>query len=312
MDIRFRHLGKYGDRRFSDLMVRNISAFINQAYLNAGAYTNIYVNTSGAFGGAADRMRLVNHPGYDTGQVWEGYRSNWVYEDSTTYTPSPISISGIYVNGVFQPSTGVGQYAHYIDYPYGRIVFESGINTSSTIHAEYSYKNVGVFTDDVPWAREFMFDSLRIDYDHFNQNGSGIWDRLAESRVQLPAIIIQPLSNVRLTGRELGGVNNRTQDIIFHVYAETPWEKSAIADDLINQKDLGLLGVDFDKVLESGLYPLDWRGSPNASGLDYAELVDDPHYVWRKMFVEDVSADEIPPVGRLYHVMVRWSVQTSL
>lgn len=311
MPTAFRHVTKYTDTRISDNLGFGIVQFLNQCYLNVGAFSNIEVPTTGTYGGNLHQLRAVRDPRYTNGTVWEAFRSNWVFESDTVASEAPIVASGVYVNGVFNPTTGVAN-AHYINYPYGQVVFSGALPLNTSVTCNYAFKYVNITTNDVPWAREFMKDSLRPDLGGFNQFASGAWNTLAQNRVQLPAIIVHPLTSVRLEGTELGGMNKRYQDVLFHVYAEHPYDKTSIADDLINQKDAWFTLYNRDTVLASGFYPLDHRGAKSSNGRGYESLINDLPYVYRKCVITDSTSKDYGKINGLWYSTVRWTVEIWL
>ena len=89
---------------------------------------------------------------FSSGQAWEGFRKNWIWQSGVTYSPNPLvgdddsnpGVSGVYVNDSYYSASTVGAYAHYIDHFNGRVVFDSPIPTGSKVQAEFSYKWVNV------------------------------------------------------------------------------------------------------------------------------------------------------------------------
>lgn len=304
----FRHVTYYGETRLTDNLGYGTSQFINQCYLNIGAFTNVTIPTSGAYGGNFHRLYPVETPYYNDGQVWEASRSHWVFEnDLNNY--DPIRVSGVYIDGVFNPTTGIAN-EHYINYRDGQIVFTSGIDINSTVECEYSFKNVQIFTDDCPWFKDVMSNSLRVDLSDHLTRASGDYATLSQNRVQLPAIIIQPLTNVSLVGRELGGYNKRFQDMLLHIIGEHPWQKTSIVDDLINQKNATYYIYDRDKALSSGVFPLDYKGALNTGGLMYNDIIN--NYYYRSTYISDVSANDFSKPGGLEYGIVRWKVEINI
>lgn len=301
----FRHVSDWGESRFSEELGVNLVQFVNQAYLNIGAFQNVEIPTTGTYGGDMHRLRPVDDPRYSEGQVWQSFRKNWVWEE-VDYDYQPISISGVYIDGTFQPTTGIGDYSFHIDYPNGQIIFDAGVDRDSEITLEYSYKLVSIYDDRSDWFKEIQYNSNRLDNEHFTQYGSGAWSILAQNRVQLPCIVVSPLANVSLRGRELGNHNERWQDVIFNIFAENSWDRNTLTDDIINQKDSVLHIFDYNKVLESGVYPLSYDGSINPSGLGYSDLIED--YYYRRMTIEEVGAEQLFGESPPYNAVVRWTV----
>ena len=156
-----------GDSTISLLTQDNIIEFFDWGILNAGGFFNIEIPTSGLYAGEKHKLRLVDDPRYTKGQVWEGFRSNWVWQSglSTIEQPNTIikikpdastypnlsnypGVSGIFLDDGnfdgFLPASGVGGYKYHIDYPNGRVVFDSAISTGATDTAEFSHKWVDV------------------------------------------------------------------------------------------------------------------------------------------------------------------------
>jgi hypothetical protein len=302
-----RYVSDYGQSRATENLGFGLADFINHAYLDIGAFVNVALAASGAYGGDHSQLHYVNHPNYASGRVWQGLRANWVYETDVSYGTAPLLTSGVFVNGAFQPSSGVGTYQHYIDYPNGYVVFNSGIPTSSVVKCPHSFKQVNIYNDDAPWFREFQAGSLRID----SVSSSGNWNLLSKNRVQLPAIIIQPLTTIRLIGIEIGGGNKRHQNVLLHIYTENPWEKRAIADDLINMKNHTFMIWDRDKVFASGVTTLDAFGARNPNGLSYNSLIEDS-YKYRQCYIHDVTARDVSRPGGLSSAVISWTIEVII
>jgi hypothetical protein len=303
----FKDIAHYGSTTLTDELAHNIAAWIENGLQNIGAYTNITINTSGVYGGDFSRLRSVQDPYYTNGKVWESARSNWVYATGILYSPAPIRISGVYVNGAFQPATGIGTYAHNYDYINGRVIFDTATTVTGVVRLEYSYKNVHVSTSDVTWFRQIQLDSLRVDSSHFLYRGSGVWNTLAQSRVQLPAVVVEATTRANFPrGLELGGGHYKHQDVLLHVLAEHPSDRNRLCDIFTHQKDKKIYIFDINKVSDSGVWTVRFDGSINPSGLQYYQLVDE-HIGYRKRscdFVNTVS-QEARNLGSIYIGTVR-------
>jgi hypothetical protein len=286
----------WGDTTLTDQLAQNLVSFFNNGFLNLGAFTNVTMNLSGYYGGDFSRLRPVNDPNFADGRVFEGFRSQWVYESGISYNYQPISISGVYVSGVFCPTSGLA-YSHHIDYTLGRVVFDNPINQSIPINIEFPYRNVFATTSEAPWFRQIQTNSLRVDNNQFLQGPSGAWDTLAQSRVQLPAVVIEPTTRITLEPMQLGGGQFRNQDVLCHVVAETPWERNKLTDIILSQKDKTIYLYDLNKVVADEVWALNFDGSPNPSGLQYPQLVD-PGLGYRKyncLFYNAVAQDVMNP-----------------
>jgi hypothetical protein len=305
----FKNVSDFFKAQETDAVSQSLRSWLDWAFLEIGAFASTSVATSGYYGGDTSRLRPVSDPYYTDGQVWEGFRSNWVYESGTTYGLSPIRISGVYINGSLTP-VGSG---YSINYPLGRVVFNSGIGTGSVIRCEYSYKYVNVSSSDVPWFREFQFDSQRIDSSNFLQVASGTWNTLAQSRVQLPAVVVEPTNRISFQGAQLGGGLWRNQDFLFHIFAETPWDRNSIADILVSQKDKTIFVYDPNKIAASGVFPLAMDGSVNPLGLMYPDLVAERNpYRLRRCMIVETGADDFNNNQPLYISVIRLTCETQL
>ena len=263
-----------GDNTLTSMLQDNIIEFFDWGLLNKGSYFNINIPTSGQYGGDRHRLRLVDDPNYTKGQVWEGYRSNWVWQSGINQQDAPVNVSGVYVNGSFKSKTSTGTYAHHVNYPWGRVVFDSAIPTTSTVTMEYSYKWINVTTaNNVPWFRELQSRSQRIDSAHFLQDASGDWSQLAGTRFQLPAIAVEMVPKRSSRPYQLGGGQWVETDVLFHIYAEDEYTRDKLVDVITLQNDKTLYMFDTNRMTTDQRFPLDWRGAKASGCLTYTDLV---------------------------------------
>src|SRR3990172_8402618 len=132
--LRFNGVTEIGDSIATEQLKGNLKTWLDWAFLEVGAFTNIIVPTTGQYGGLNHRLRLTADPNYSSGEVWQGFRQDWVWETGTSYRVQPIQASGVIVNNVFYPTlTTIGAYAHRIEYPNGRVVFNSPISTTGVV-----------------------------------------------------------------------------------------------------------------------------------------------------------------------------------
>ena len=83
-----------GKSALGDLLQAGIISFFDWGFQNIGAYENVNIPTSGVYGGDRHILRPVQTPYYTNGRVWEGYRSNWIWESGFSQPVQPIQISG--------------------------------------------------------------------------------------------------------------------------------------------------------------------------------------------------------------------------
>ena len=291
---------KATDASLSEMLLDNFVNFYDWGLLDKGGFYTISMPQSGIYGGDRHRLRVVDTPNYTAGQVWEGYRQNWVWEGSGNIdgiSQQPIDVSGVYVDGTFYANGNVDKPFH-IDYPLGRVVFESAQSSSSDVQVEYSHKRVQVLpAEGVSWFRQLQQNSLRNESD-FQVQGSGGWVRLGQTRVQLPAIAVEVVPAVETKGYQLGGGQWVRSDIVFYIMSENHWEAANLIDTVISQNDRSLTLFDTTKVAASGASPFTFengkerelRGHARASGL-YPHLVD--NYPYRKCFVYNSRGESI-------------------
>lgn len=297
----------------------NLSAHFQWGLLGIGGFFNINVPTSGAYGGDQSRLRLVTEDSnYTSGRVWEGFRSDWVWETGVEYPYQPIHVSGVWVNSVFYPTVSTtGAYAHHVEYPAGRVVFNSAIATNSTVQASYSFRYVHFTHGSVPWWRQVQTRSLRNDDAHFLTQGSGAWSLLSQNRIQLPAVIVDAAPNCRTSavGYELGSmVAIRSQDVMFHILAEEPDTAKNLHDLIISQNEKSIFLFDVNQVYASGALPLDSNGTPVSGVMKmYPDLVkenaDGGFRSNTLRFARMASADSDNPVS-IWRASVRATFET--
>lgn len=286
---------KVGEMLLSNQIETNLISFFNYGLLEAGGFYNVRMPQSGAYGGTFDTLRLVDDPNYSTGQVWEGFRGEWVWESGLDLSTQPIRVSGVYVDNTFRPASGVGTYAHTVNYPLGRIVFDSAISSSATVKAEFSHRWATFTTVDSPWFRQVLDSSFRVDNPHFAQFGSGSWDQLGTTRINLPAVAVE-VSKVTLSPFALGGGQKVNAQVSFHILAETSWDRNQLKDILINQNNRNIYFFDVNDIPEHR-FPLDVNGSPTPSGFMYPQMVniyESGGFRWRKAFLEESTGFNIP------------------
>ena len=268
----FQHVSQVGNTLLNSELESNLKSFIDWGMLGIGGWFNVSLSTYGGWGGTFDRMRPVDDPSYTLGQVWETPRKDRVWESQTPNVGGdPISISGVWIDSSLK-GTGDATYGHHYNYPLGRVVFDSAIPTSSTVQIEHSYRNVQVYiADQAPWWDELQYNSMRVDDTTFDQIGSGNWNILANHRVQMPAVGIEAVPKRTFQPYELGAKSNFvTQDVLFHILAESRWWRNQLVDIISIQKDKTLMLYDSDKIADYNAFPLDYRGSVVNSANHYS------------------------------------------
>ena len=255
--------------------------YFDWALLEKGNYFNVTLGETSQNGEDASKLRLSSDDNYTAGQVWEGFRKNWVWQSGVSSSPAPITgtdntnpgVSGVYVDDTFHPVTSAGTYAHHIDYFNGRVIFDSAIPTGSKVQVEHSYKWINtVYANNVPWLREIQYKTNQPG-ESFAEKGKGEWDTPPESRLQLPAIAVELASTRSFKGYQLGGGQWVYTDVLFHCLAEDDTTRDKLIDIVSLQNDKNVELFDSNAINTAGKFPLDYRGVPVSGALRYPELV---------------------------------------
>lgn len=312
----FKGTSSIGEYSFNEILEHNIISYLDWSFLGIGAFTNINISSSGAYGGSAAKLRLVNDRRYSTGQVWEGFRTNWVWQTGVAYSIQPVDISGVYVNNSFLPINN----GYYIDYPNGRVIFNTGIATTSTVKLEHSFKWVNVVSADIiPWFREGQTRSFRLDDTKFNI-GSGIWNQNSETRVQLPAIAVEIIKTKNFKGYQLGGGHWIYTRVILHVLAEDDMAANRLTNILANQVTGSIFAYDLNKVKAANRFPLTYRGSRNPFAVMYPQMIEteansgyrcDNLIYYGLVHIKDSIEEGAEKISNsLYHGSVTWELES--
>lgn len=290
--------------------------FLKWGFLNVGGFQNITRNpaVSGALGGDRFRLRNSDDPSYDVGQVWEGFRNDWVWESGFAHEGiSPIPVSGVWVDGTFYlPDDAT--YSHYIDYPNGRIVFDTGVTTTKTVEASFTHRTVGITKSSEEQIQELMFDSYDIEtLDAYLLAGSGTRNQLGAARLQLPVIGVEVVKALGHKPYEIGGGQWAFNNVLFHIFADNEEERNNIRDAIVNQNDKTIWIINRGTMKEDDNYPLqlDSLGSPKPSAVMYPDLVaptGEGGFRWRKINFGNTTADDMEPI---HNWLYRSTVKTT-
>lgn len=258
--------------------------YFDWALLEKGNYFNVTKGELSPNGEDMSLLRMSSNDAYVSGQVWEGFRQNWIWQSGVSGIglPAPIvgsdqdfpGISGVYIDGDFEPTSGVGDYAHHIDYFNGRVIFDTPIPTGSQVQVEYSYKYINIiYANNIPWLKQVQTNTLQPTNNTYDVS-EGYWDIPPESRLQLPAIAFEIVPVRRFKGYQLGGGQWVYTDVIAHCIAEDEMTRNMLVDIISLQNDKSVYVIDSDKLHEENKYPLNSYGSPNPSALLYPELIE--------------------------------------
>lgn len=279
----------------------NLKYYFDYSLLQIGGFINIEVQPE--YSGHAE-LKPVYTPGYSDGQVYQGLRKRWVYEEGITYTDpdgsghQPILDPIITVDG-----SGVYPSGDYlVDYDLGRIIFDDPLPTGLTLYGEYSAKNVQIYLGSDP---EWIYEQVQPEsYDyttHFQLDKQGNWFIGGQHRVQLPAIVIFSTGNAHRSGYELGDRTMKyTVEVIFQVIAEDPCGRNNLIDLILmeSEKCINLFNPD------EAIFACDLTLYNNQRQKAYPELVSD--YYWANCRSYDGLSFDCVAVNRgLYSGLVR-------
>ena len=288
------NLSNAQDATLSNILLDNFVYFYDWGFLDRGSFFNIKIPHSGIYGGDRHKLRPVDDPNYTDGKVWEAYRKNWVWESGISATAQqPISISGLFVNNTFYATGNVSK-PYYIDYPNGKVVFNTAISTTSNVQLEYSHKWVEVVpAQGIPFFREIQLGSFRNE-EGFQVSNSGGWAQLGETRVQLPTIAVEVLTPQSLQGYQLGGGQWVNNDVVFYVLTENHWECMNIMDSILYQNDRTIHLFNPTSIAISGVLPFNYRNELNANAVPsgmYPNLID--NFFYRQCYIYDSKGSAV-------------------
>ena len=308
---RLANLNNAQDATLSNILLDNLVALYDWGLLDRGQFYNIQIPQSGIYGGDRHKLRLAGDPNYASGQVWEGYRQNWVWESGIeATTEQPTRISGVFVDDTFY-ATGNVTKPFYVDYPNGRVVFDTALSSSSAVQLEYSHKWVQVIAaQGVPWFRQIQQGSFRNE-EGFQVNDSGGWVQLGQTRVQLPAIAIEVIPARSLEGYQLGGGQWINNEVLFYVISENHWECTNLMDSILYQNDRSIHLFNPTSIALSGVFPYNYRNELNENAIPsglYPNMIDN----YRKCWISESRGNEITQLSpELYIGSTRCSTQVK-
>lgn len=312
----FKGVNQLGQNSLINTLEENIKAYLDWGFLNIGGYINVNIPTTGLYGGTFHQLKTTETPGYRPGQVWQSAKKDWVWEsgfyyDDGTSMNIPNNISGIYLNNTFLPGpTGISTSGYYINYPLGQIIFDRAIPNTSKVELNYSYRWCQTYKSS---TNPYWVELQELTYQpspQLNLTNKGEYNLSANHRIQMPAIVIEPVARSYSQPWQLGDDSfNISQDILLHVFTENAVDKNRIVDILRLQKEQTIKIYDLNKVVNSGVYPIDYKGSKNISGLIYPDLVN--HYFWNKTYFKDVNIVEMESRNKnLYWCTIRLTSET--
>jgi hypothetical protein len=271
------------DSTLSNLLTSNFISFYDWGFLDKGGYVNIQAPASGMYGGNKHLLKPISDPSYSANQVWQTYRQNLVWETGVSRSTQPIEISGIYKGSQFlpfsyNPTSGYYVGSEYrIDYPNGRVIFNSPIPATSVLSMNYSHKWLKVDrAEGLPFFRQIQQRSFRLEENFFT--GSGDWVQIGQTRVQLPALFIESPVETSYQPYQLGGGQLANTDILAHVLAENYNSCVDILNIVSYQNDRDIRLYDLNGVYKSGDFAINYRGDLANKEKTYPNIISDHFY----------------------------------
>ena len=299
----------------SNNILDGIVEYFDWALLEKGNFVNVELNETAPNGEDYSTLRLAASGHYASGQIWEGFRKNWVWQSGLT-SPAPHvgtnhtlpGISGIWVDSTFYPTTTTGTYAYHIDYLNGRVVFDSAIPTGSTVQVQHSYKYINVlYTDEAPWSQQIQTDTHQPGRTFPNVN-QGRWDTTPESRMQLPAMLFAVAPKRDFRGYQLGGGQWVDTDIMVYCFAEDPITRNFLMDTVSLQNNGTIYILDSDKIASNLAMPIDYRGVPVSGALRYPDLIS--NYQGGRVRIKNMNVQDMKVHGdELFGAVVRFTAE---
>lgn len=264
-----RGFSNIADPSISEILRTNLLVLFDWGFIDKGGFFNVTIPSSGAYGGNWHILEPVQDPYYTDGQVWQSRRQNWVWETGTSQG-TPIPISGIFLDGSYIANTG----SYTVDYPNGRIIFDQAQSLESEIKVAHSYKYIKI-TDarNIPFFRKLELNSFRPD-DQFFPVSSGDLIEIGQTRLQLPLVAIEVLSNRNYEGYELGNTTRYVRtEVVFHVIAENDAIAGRITDAIAGQDEKRFFLFSPKLMAQNNAFPLGFDGDITSGNLTYPNLV---------------------------------------
>jgi len=314
LEYKIRSLLKLNMKLFTDMHLLRESAFINIAsgaqFYDGSVMSLLLPDTS-----ADDTLFNVSD-----GQVWQSPFRQFVYEsgvplDGTNVSAGPIESSGVYVAGAFR-ATDDPEFSHTIDYINGRVIFDNAIPLDTEVHMDFAAREVRV-------GFEHDFNQ-QLDKGYLNSKYRN--NPLTSYQLVYPSGNLQPFPAVfievadrQFSAYELG---NRsaviTDQIKFHVWAQTDLERDNIVDILSSQWRKNVPIIDFNKAplpLSGILNTLSYEYVPYQEMLRNRELittVGSGTPVRYNSYINDVQVMNLPSAEEYERALVVYEVEVYL
>jgi hypothetical protein len=293
-------------------LVNGVIDFCNWSLLNIGGFVNVTRSpaVSGVYGGDRFRLRRVTDGRFTVGTVYEGFRSNWVWESGLDYTTQPIHSSGVWINDTFYTSNHA-TYGHYVDYPRGRVVFNNSLPANTVVQTEFACRTAFFVDSETDYVQRLMWDTWDVSRSDW-LGSSGNWSDLSDLRLQLPIVGVKIVDNMSFAPYALGGGQWCNTDVLYYIFTEDKYTKRQLCDILAAQNDKTIWIPNYALMKSDPDYPLslNYYGTPVVSAVQYPDLVGESGYRWRKVqFMNTKVQDNMSVHNNLHKAIVRTTVQ---
>jgi hypothetical protein len=303
--------------KLSNNLLLGVQDFLSWSFLQIGGFQNITREpaVSGSISNESFeryRLRESDDPSYDSGQVWEGFRNDWVWESGVGYQGhEPIQISGVWVDNVFYKPDD-SNYSHYIDYANGRVIFDYPLLPSKEVELNFSHRTVGIALSDERFIQELMYDSYDMqDLDSYLMSASGVRSQLGERRLQLPVIAVELSRASKRKPWQLGGGQIVYNDILFHIFADNQFEKNNLRDILLQQDEKLIYLINRSYAQKNKRrgdhgfpHQLNYLGHPVPSAAMYPDMVaptGDFGFRGKTARIDSITSTDMEPVNGWLH-----------
>lgn len=295
----FKGLNNISEDLLLNILEANLKMYLDWGFLNIGGWLDAEVGNETLYGvNNPSRLIAVSDPSYQDGMVWQGIRKDWVWETDISYNEtSPIQINSVIVNGNSIAKSG----NFSINYPLGRIIFNSPISLSSVVELEHSYRFVQTHrATESPWFNILQYSSLNTANADIKRTEDGEWSIGANHRIQLPSIVIESVARSRSRPYELGNTLLwLEQDMAFYVYSENKNDRNKMLDILRLQQDSTIQLYNTNSLSQDDNYPLMYNGDLKNNPIMYPNIVQ--NYAWRKCLIKNISLFEIDSLHPNFH-----------
>jgi len=286
----FRGISYFGQLTPRTIIRENIINRISQSLIDAGGYYNFTTGIIGYDGYSLAQLRPAYRQEFSNFKFWAGNSSNWVWEtQNATYTGGqpPISASGIWISGIFYPENNGGVYDHYIDYARGGVVFTNPMPSGLNVFCNHSERVGFVYSSIGPEYKRIFNAHLRNW--KTNPPGSGYDELPNELKAFLPAVFVD-IRRDSGDPYELGSsVRLDRFNVSFDIISEDVILQDFLIDACMSLQNQTIIAYDATRVRDSGLYPLDYKGRKNPSGLSFSDR--SSNYFWKNLKFDEQASE---------------------